>query len=239
LRAAWLADVARDAGLTVRETPGWKVRGDQRFDPKGVIAHHTATPKTWSSQQLTDLLVKGRTGLPGPLCQLMLDRDGTVTVIAAGRANHAGLGGWNGLTGNASVIGIEAANDGRGEVWPQAQLDAYDRLAAALLNRLGQTEKMLCGHKEWTPRKIDPRGIDMPAMRRRVKLLLSEGELLNAEQDARLRKLETQVADLTRMVTDLHRSIDGRKVGDDLRRLRITVRNHAQHDGVPADGIIA
>jgi hypothetical protein len=42
------------------------------------------------------LLIKRRSDCPGPLCNVGLARSGAVYVIAAGRANHAGKGGWRG-----------------------------------------------------------------------------------------------------------------------------------------------
>jgi hypothetical protein len=173
--ALWLAKVLRDAGLRVVEVPGWKTRGSSTFAPKAVMIHHTATGQNWSTEKLTNLLVKGRPDLRGPLCNLQLDRDGTFRVVAAGRANHAGRGSWPGLTaGNTQTIGIEAANDGRGEPWPLAQREAMAVGSAALLRHLRASEGMLLGHKEWAPkRKIDPRGIDMGLLRGAVRELLA------------------------------------------------------------------
>lgn len=161
-----LADVCREAGLTVREVPGWKTRGRPAstggFNPVGVLCHHTATPPTMSDAALVDLLVKGRSDLPGPLCQLGLMRDGTVYVIAAGRANHAGTAKASGTVaagdGNALYLGIEAANTGTGEPWPKAQYDAYVRLCAVLSLRItGGSIGTVRGHKETSVTgKIDP-----------------------------------------------------------------------------------
>jgi hypothetical protein len=140
--------------------------------PGGIIAHHTAT-RPGSDAALDRVLINGRPDLPGPLCHLHLTRQGQYRIIAAGVAHHAGSGGWQGLSGNRSVIGIEAANDGRGEAWPSVQLSAYDRGAAALLTRLGKDESWLCGHLEWAPgRKIDPLGIDLGAMRARISAIM-------------------------------------------------------------------
>ena len=170
MTATWIPGVLRDAGLQVVEVPGWESRGGN-FAPKGVMIHHTATGPSWSTDRLTGLLVKGRVDLRGPLCNLQLDRDGTFRVIAAGRANHAGAGSWPGITqGNTQTIGIEAANDGRGESWPAAQREAMALGSAALLRHLRASEAMLVGHKEWAPkRKIDPAGIDMDLLRKVVR----------------------------------------------------------------------
>jgi len=174
-RQLWIPQVLRDAGLTVREAPGWENRGTATFDPIGVMWHHTASGPNWTEQNLTNLLVNGRSDLPGPLCHLQLNRDGSYVVIAAGRANHAGSGSWKGITtGNTSFIGIEAANDGVGEPWSSPQLDAYYRGTAALLKHINGSVDNVIGHKEWTTRKIDPAGIDMSDARRRVEAIINQ-----------------------------------------------------------------
>jgi peptidoglycan hydrolase-like protein with peptidoglycan-binding domain len=174
-RQLWIPQVLRAAGLTVREAPGWESRGTTTFNPVGVMWHHTATGTNWTDQSLTNFLVNGRQDLAGPLCHLQLNRDGSYVVIAAGRANHAGSGSWPGITtGNTSFIGIEAANNGVGEEWPAAQLDAYHRGTAAIVKHINGSVDNVIGHKEWTKRKIDPRGIDMDNARSRVAQLLTE-----------------------------------------------------------------
>lgn len=174
--ATWLADVLRNAGLQVVEHEGWKTRGRPGvFDARGVMLHHTSSnPKGGNTAALSTIL-EGRLDetppLHGPLSQLLLARDGTWHVIAAGRCNHAGKGRWRGDTnGNSHFIGVEAENNGAGEVWPVAQLDSYARGVAALLKRLGADDSMACGHKEYAlpkGRKVDPT-IDMLAFRDRL-----------------------------------------------------------------------
>ena len=158
----WLPDVLRDAGLKVAEEPGWEKRGTREMgDIRGVICHHTAGPKTGNMPSLR-IVRDGRSGLSGPLSQLCLGRDGTFYIIAAGRANHAGKGEWQGERGgNSHFIGIEAENTGlRTDFpWPDIQMDAYRRGCAAILKKNGRDPIMCCGHKEFRlPRghKIDP-----------------------------------------------------------------------------------
>lgn len=166
----WLADVLRAAGLKVIEEPGWKNRGHGDFkDLRGILWHHTAGGG--SSDWL--IVRDGRPDLPGPLAQLVLERDGTYRVIAAGVCWHAGVGSWPGWpTNNANwyTIGIEAVNNGVGQAWPQVQLDAYVRGTAAILNRAGLPASATVGHKEYAKiqGKIDPTGIDMEWARRQV-----------------------------------------------------------------------
>lgn len=175
--AIWLADTLRAEGLKVVELPGWKDNGRGAMgDVRGVLLHHTAGPRNGNAPSLR-LVREGRTDLPGPLSQLHLARDGTVTVIAAGRCNHAGNGLWQGVTaGNSSFIGIEAENAGDGrDPWPPVQMDAYVRAVAAILRHIGADAVMAAGHKEYARpkgRKIDP-AFDMIAFRERVELELS------------------------------------------------------------------
>lgn len=181
-RLTWLVDVLRKAGLTVVEYPGWETRGGDkifnRMDPQTVGAHHTGTSTAWLDTSVEYLLaVKGNATTPPPLAHLGLRRSGVYVAIASGVANHGGTGNWKGITGNRRAVGIEAYNNGTGEPWPQTQLDAYDRGVAALLERLGRDASYLWGHKEYaTPpgRKIDPFGIDMFAMRRRVQAIMED-----------------------------------------------------------------
>jgi peptidoglycan hydrolase-like protein with peptidoglycan-binding domain len=105
--------------------------------------------------------VNGRSDLAGPLAQLGLGRDGTYYIIAAGRANHAGAGSWQGITtGNTSFIGIEGENAGTpDDAWPEVQMDAYRRGVAAILKHVGRGAEFCAGHKEYAlpkGRKPDP-----------------------------------------------------------------------------------
>jgi len=179
----WLPEVLEGAGLKVAEVTGWRERGRADMPGvRGVMCHHTATAHPGNMPTL-DLLVSGRpetngaAALAGPLAQLGLGRDGTFYVIAAGRANHAGVGRWEGLvTGNANFIGIEAENSGlANDPWPDVQMDAYCRGVAALLAKIGAQSNMCCGHKEYAlpaGRKPDPT-VDMAKFRNDVAALLA------------------------------------------------------------------
>lgn len=179
MRQTWLADVLRAGGLGVVEHPGWKTRGNTGFAPKGLVCHHTGP---WSTVEgMVKLCINGRSDLPGPLCQIVLAPDGVCHVIAAGRANHAGTGGWRGLTGNSSVFGIEAIHTGSSLTpWPEAQLVAFRAAAAALVYKMQADPSMICGHKEWTSRKIDPVSINMDAFRADVVKRLAPQEKVAA-----------------------------------------------------------
>ncbi len=155
--------------------PGWENRGrPYPFHPECVVCHHTATSARASGDYPSLGIVRdGRSDLPGPLSQFGLGRSGMIYVIAAGTANHAGPGGWRGVSGNTRAWGIEAENDGVGQPWSPGQLDAYPRLCAALARHTGFGPEMVCAHREWNPRdKIDPTGIDMGWLRSEVARLL-------------------------------------------------------------------
>jgi peptidoglycan hydrolase-like protein with peptidoglycan-binding domain len=184
----WLPTVLKHAGLKVAEVDGWPNRGQGDVGTiKGVMCHHTAGARTGNMPTLGALIrgVRQSSGrfIPGPLAQLGLGRDGTFHVVAAGLANHAGPGNWQGITtGNRSFIGIEAENAGVPEDrWPEVQLDAYRRGAAAILKHIGQEPIMCVGHKEYRlPKgfKNDPHSIDMAEFRREVGAIMSgEGSI--------------------------------------------------------------
>lgn len=165
----FMPDVLRDAGLPVRVVPGWESRGHGAMNTVlGVLVHHTAGAATglFPSERV---VVEGRSGLAGPLCNLGLDRAGTWIVVAAGQAWHAGTGSapWCPANqGNSRLIGVEAESVGTRDDWTAAQRESYPRGVAALLRHLGLPASRVIGHKEWAPgRKIDPAFWDMNAFR--------------------------------------------------------------------------
>jgi hypothetical protein len=152
-----LPAVLKKYGLQVEVVPGWETRGNVSFNPKGSVNHHTAGPATGVRPSL-NIVTNGRSDLKGPLCNVFLDRNGVAVVVAAGRANHAGTGGYRGLIGNSSVLGTEAESTGVGlNPWTPAQLEAYPKVVAALQEIAGQkTADTNCNHKTWAPtRKVD------------------------------------------------------------------------------------
>jgi N-acetyl-anhydromuramyl-L-alanine amidase AmpD len=174
MRIDWAAQVLREAGLTVVEEAGWGTRGREfTTSPRGIILHHDVSSPGHIPAH-PNVIINGRPASPGvkalagPLSQWYLNRRGVWHVVAAGKANHAGEGSWNGLTsGNSMLLGIEAANNGTGEVWPEVQVASYARGVAAILNQMSAPSLMALGHKEWTRRKIDP-SFDMDEFRTRV-----------------------------------------------------------------------
>ena len=72
-----------------------------------VICHATITGRHVPDVNVAGILRDGRKDLPGPLCQLGLDRGGRWWIITDGRGNHNGHGRY----GN-QAIGVEAFHDG-------------------------------------------------------------------------------------------------------------------------------
>lgn len=180
-------------GLVVVAHKGWETheRDDETgkaFGPvHGVMVHHTA------GLNAENLCWSGRADLPGPLCHLYIDKKGRVTLMSAGRANHAGLGDrdvFNAVKaesytsrppapneantdGNDSFYGFECENLGTGkDPWPQVQYIAMVRASSAICRHYGWSAKSVIGHLEWTNQKIDPKGFGMVAFRTDVAACL-------------------------------------------------------------------
>lgn len=178
-----LADVCRRAGLATTEVSGWRTRGHgPMHPPETVVCHHTAGPATGNMPSL-HTVVYGRSDLPGPLCNLALGRDGTVFVVAAGMAYHAGAVRQTTM-GNSYSIGIEAEATGR-DSWPAIQMEAYALLCRALCDAYGIPVARVLGHKEVCAppgRKTDP-NFDMAAFRRRITNLEDDMPLSDEDVD--------------------------------------------------------
>lgn len=163
-----LATAVRKSGLPVVETNGWKSRGHGPFVAvETIVCHHTAGPASGNMPSL-GVVTNGRAGLAGPLCNLGLGRDGTVYVVAAGIAWHAGVVRSSAYQ-NTHAIGIEAEATGTGP-WSSVQMDAYAKLCRALCDHYDIPIARVLGHKEVCAppgRKIDP-NFDMGAFRKRV-----------------------------------------------------------------------
>ncbi|MFD7111503.1 peptidoglycan-binding protein [Streptomyces microflavus] len=188
LTADRLLRALRDEGLHVIEHRNWRTNNRNHKGPwgptHGVMIHHTVTSATASS---VELCYNGHSALPGPLCHGVIAKDGTVHLVSAGRANHAGSGDGDVLQavkderaplpadneadtdGNRYFYGFEAVNLGDGkDPWPAAQLLAIERAAAAVCRAHGWSQRSVIGHLEWQPGKVDPRGFTMDSMRTRI-----------------------------------------------------------------------
>ena len=200
-----LATVLRDAGLTVVEMPGWATRG---YTPpggapldlagvRGVLWHHTATNRAAyakSNAPTVQMTMNGRSDLAGPLCNITFGRDGTVYLVAAGLANHAGRGSAPGIptnAGNYYLIGIEMESSGVAPWdWTEDQIRVAPYLGAALerayLQGLPADMRLQLGHKEYSSEgKIDPAGWpgDMDGLRASINAILN-GSAAIAPQSA-------------------------------------------------------
>lgn len=147
--------------------------------------HHTAFGQVGGVTAALRTVIGGRNDLPGPLCQVYIDRAGQVHMIAAGRANHAGPGYrptrdaaqsgtavtyWQapgadtrGEDGNRWWLGIEVENDGVGEPYTPAVIEAMVTVCAAWVDAFGWHQTAVVHHRQHTRRKVDMRlDIDMP-----------------------------------------------------------------------------
>jgi hypothetical protein len=178
-----IADRLRAWGLDVWEVDGWRSRGGSTFRPRGSVDHHTAGPASGNAPSL-GICTNGRSGLPGPLCNVLVGRNLACYVIAAGTANHAGAGGWSGLSGNSSVYGVERENVGtQAEPWTPEQTIHAARVHAALADGRWDADKV-CLHKEWAPgRKVDPHSIDGGSFRALVHRAMKEGPDMPLSRD--------------------------------------------------------
>lgn len=168
-RVLGMADAIRATGVSVMEVAGWQTRGNPTLRPLGIVHHHDVShPDREASMRR--LITDGRSDLLGPLYNVWIDRAGVAWIIASGKANHAGRGGWQGLAGNSTTIGLCLANNGTGEPYPPAQMTAWERTTIGLNRLVGVTAEFNCGHKEWAPtRKIDPAHQNMERFRSTIK----------------------------------------------------------------------
>lgn len=169
----WLEDVLRPAlGDRLKTMPGWQDSGHGDFqDIRGVMVHHTGNGRA-TAQSIRD----GRPDLPGPVSNLHIAQDGTVTIVAVGVCWHAGQGSYPWLptdNGNWHLIGIECAwpmdtsitpATQTSERWPDAQIISMRDTCAALAAKLGVGADHVIGHKEYAGAaqgKWDPGNLDM------------------------------------------------------------------------------
>jgi hypothetical protein len=159
--------VLRAAGCVCNEsstTNGWQTRarssGGFPSPPLCVFWHHTAS-STSPANDLHWQIV----GCPdAPVGNMLIDRNGVCWPVAAGASNCAGKGGPSSFSrgtipldsGNTRGWQIEVANNGVGEAWPVAQIDAFFRASNALNARFGNLPSDMIGHAHYTSRKIDP-----------------------------------------------------------------------------------
>jgi N-acetyl-anhydromuramyl-L-alanine amidase AmpD len=166
-----VAAILRARGIKVTEVSGWTTRGRSTFEPRAVVCHWTV-----ATRSITPMLVHGRPGIPGPLCnfELLPGNDG-VKLVAAGKANHAGVA-RTGFT-NSVAFGIEAAGPPIGT----EEMKVYHALVAAICKVHGfpvnERVRDHAGVALPAGRKSDiSRDHDMGEFRRRVAALVAGPE---------------------------------------------------------------
>lgn len=181
----WLADRLRSTtGLDVRTIDGWQDRGRPAstgtFAPRGVLLHHTGPPGVTvtpgNPHPSLNTVIHGRSDLPGPLCHVLVDRNGVCWIIAAGRANHAGEARASGPMpagdGNSLYVGIEIEYNPEVQSANEIQKSSACIAAASIVSRLGNGRNYVRAHKETcvpVGRKTDPaRFMPMDDARARV-----------------------------------------------------------------------
>lgn len=181
-------------GISYKEYRDWESHNRNHVGAwgpvNGFMVHHTGSDST----DQRALLYNGVSGLPGPLCQFGLAQDGTVHLVGWGRANHAGSGdpdvlravqnesygdyppqdNQSSVDGNSRFYGVEIWYSGS-HAMTDKQYATLKKLAAAICDFHGWSEKSVIGHGEWgSPGKWDP-GIrpgvmmDMAKVRKDVK----------------------------------------------------------------------
>ena len=133
-----------------------KIAGKGAWSPKFVMLHHTAGSSSLG------LLRDGNPYRPVRGAHFLIDRDGTVHVLACVLAYHAGKGGpkWGVAAGmmNHYAWGIEIEDLGRAQSMTPAQIKSAAQLAAGLLKAMGRDLDCLIQHREWNPvGKVDTR----------------------------------------------------------------------------------
>ncbi|MEV4545148.1 N-acetylmuramoyl-L-alanine amidase [Micromonospora echinaurantiaca] len=178
----WLVDVLRSAGVQVVVEGDWLNRmRPGSFNPIGVLWHHTAATSSASNPHpALNICINGRSDLPGPLCQALVDYHGVFHVISAGRCNHAGTARASGPIpagdGNTMLIGWEIDYNGVSQEMTAAQYNASVAATAAVLKQLGKDSSYARGHRETsTTGKIDPSFIDLNVMRSDVAAKMAGG----------------------------------------------------------------
>ncbi|NED13305.1 N-acetylmuramoyl-L-alanine amidase [Streptomyces sp. SID9124] len=185
--SAFLAALKKE-GLTVVEVGDWRSHNRNHKGPwgpvNGVMIHHSVTKGTDATVKMCR---DGHPDLPGPLCHGVIAKDGRVHLVGYGRTNHAGMGDDDVLRavvaekkhlphdnetntdGNRHFYGFECENLGDGEdPWPDAQLEAIEKVSAAICRHHGWSARSVIGHREWQPGKVDPKGFSMGDMRDRI-----------------------------------------------------------------------
>lgn len=198
MRAVWLPNVLKLAGLEVKTYDGWETRSNGDFQNlRAVVWHHDASPRGNSPGVPAYMIRNYREA--GAQC--WVDRAGVWHIIASGVAYHAGKV-LPGKPSNWDSIGVETDHT-TGEDWPSQHLDSLRRGTAAILRHLGRTEQDLEFHKTiCSPvgRKVDPDGLEIGTERSAVaRLIHDQGDDMFSDHDrAVLASINDRVSALER-----------------------------------------
>lgn len=185
-----LATVARRTGFPVVEVTGWRTRTrpEGMLGVRTVTIHHTGNvARTKRLKVSLNTIINGKSKLPGPLSQIYIDIDGTIYIVAAGKANHAGESLKTDYT-NPYAVGFEceASGDWWSEDWPGIQLRAMVAMAGETIKEFGLSISDVMGHLETCSppgRKPDPRGFTMNWFRAQVKAYLEDDDVALTDAD--------------------------------------------------------
>lgn len=183
MRVSNLVGVMRGYGLKVVEVAGCYGRGnDFPTQPDGALRHWTAGGA--GGKPSLGVVTNGRSDLPGPLAQTLQSREvdpatglDVVYFVADGKANHAGTGLWNGISGNYKLLGNEIEWSGPSESFGPKRILTSELIARAMLDVCsGTNDDDVAEHREYaTPagRKIDT-NLDGNVLRRRMRELRTQ-----------------------------------------------------------------
>lgn len=251
MSAAALAQALRDAGIDVREDPGWTRRGRHwqdrwllRGKPIGVMHHHTSIPVPYPVNGLNgsrDGRIK---------CNINTKPDGTLWLVAYGACNYSSGPGLSDIrdrvvaeglvpVANARELGYTRADDdtdgnplffnfendhpGDGSPMPRAQSEVIPLATAVVLEYFDLAVDNVISHAEWTARKHDPY---WNTNRRVIETIRAETEelMLNAH--------ERQTVKL------MHKAWTRSRTGSvEDEQLRIILRSRSANDG-PSEELI-
>lgn len=225
----------RAAGITVHEASGWKTRGNGAVSSYvGGLVHHTATGfgKALPGTGVYDLLVSGRPDLDGPLCNYAGNDDGSLTVIAANPANHAGASGGTSMGPlpvtklfNPRVLGLEIVYPGTTAMRPAQMRTAqvWARIVADVVG--GGNIERVRAHAEtsvtgkWDPGYASGKTIDMAAFRAAAKQGATHD--MDARQEAILVETQKRVTNVAAIVTENQKRIEQTKSYTDTVEARL------------------
>lgn len=149
-------------GADYEEVDGWRGRQvgpGEHWDCEWVIDHHTAAAHADGHESLRWLVHGGLAGVRAPYAHALIGREPKIFLIAAGRANHAGVGGpFKNVpkdSMNAYGYGIEVEAPGRAQDFAPGQFDMMCKLNAAVLWLVGQPVNRVIRHKDWTDGGVD------------------------------------------------------------------------------------